>query len=52
MGNLEYSEYLAFAKKLAIGAGEIIKKERVDKSFVNDYKNDIELVYFCRYCRG
>lgn len=40
----DYAEWLAFAKKLAITAGDLIIDARQSSTFVHDYKADHELV--------
>ena len=40
----DYAEWLAFAKKLAVTAGDLIIDARQSSTFVHDYKADHELV--------
>ena len=44
MEKINYAEVLEFAKKLAVGAGKIIIREREKDTFEKVYKNNIELV--------
>ena len=44
MDSLDYKEALAFAKKIALGAGKIVRNERNANALTKVYKDSVELV--------